>query len=179
MDLDGCFLFPALVVPVVIGVSELLIILLNLLASLLEFIIGIAFSDFSLGRLKRRERGLEAAMPGIVVLLVLLAIFGWFFISPMIFEKQITLVDAENKPLLLVAVRINEGEEDRTVLTNSSGSFKIKRFSIEQITLSDVRYKEQVWIGDEIDSELKVEERSKLGKGLDFVGGLIKYDENK
>ena len=157
------------------GAVVVFVPVLNLIAAGIELVIGLFVSGFSLGRIKRKKGQKKSAasmIGGVMTLLLLAGLLGWFVVAPMIIKREVTLVaeDGNSLPFAALVIQTNKGEQHRR--TDNAGNIKIPRFRTTSITIKDPRYLEKTWAKSEIESELVVE-RTVLGSGLDSLADKL------
>lgn len=177
MILDSIVALLALLfAPVAAVASAVFIPIINLFLGLLEMIVSIFVSDFSVRRLKRKESG-SVWTPSTILsglcLLLLLGLIAWLFVTPMIKNRTITLVAEDGHSLPFAAVIVSIRDTEHHDRSDKSGKLKIPRFSTDSVTIKDPRYVEETWSAEEIGDQLVVS-RTLLGSGLDqFADKLI------
>jgi hypothetical protein len=83
---------------------------INLIAAGIEAVIGIFVSGFSLGRIERKkgERNSTAsAVGGIITLLIIVGLIGWFVVAPKVMNRKVTLVAEDGHSLPFAALIIH------------------------------------------------------------------------
>ena len=163
------------------GVAMAFVPLINLIAAGIEAVIGIFVSGFSLGRIERKKGGSQSkasVIGGIVTLLMIVGLIGWFVIAPKVMNREVTLVaeDGHSLPFAALIIHTKDGEQHER--TDNAGNIVIPRFSTTSITVKDPRYVDKTWEKSEIDSELIVG-RTILGSGLDSLADKLLKPANK
>jgi len=170
-------LIGSLIAAMVEGLALAFVPLLNLALAGIEAIVGIFVSGFSLRRIDRKkpESG-KSAIPGILSLVCIIALLGWWFVLPAIMKRDITLIAEDGHSLPFAAVIVHTGDEQAHRRSNNAGRVTIPRFATTALTIKDPRYVEQTWPKEEIGSKLVVQ-RTVLGAGLDKLADrLLKPD---
>ncbi|MDB4705891.1 hypothetical protein OAG10_05490 [Verrucomicrobia bacterium] len=155
--------------------------LINWIAAGIESLAGIFFTGYSLGRILRKKeesKSTTSAIAGIMTLLTITVLLGWFFVLPKVMNKEITLVAGDSYRLPLAALVVHTKDGDRHERTDKTGNILIPRFNTISITVKDPRYVEKTWETSEIKSELIVE-RTVLGSGLDFLADKLLRPANE
>jgi len=153
--------------------------LINLVIALIEAIIGIFSSGFTLKRLERKKRSNSRKNPkgtkiGIIFGALALSIVVLLFLGPSLTTRTVTLVAEDGHSLPLAAVIIRDDDGNRHERTDISGKVSLPRFGSYSLTIKDPRYIEKTWTKSELEPELLVE-RSILGTSLDgFAEKLLK-----
>lgn len=149
--------------------------LINLIAAGIETVIGFFVSGFSLGRIKRKKgerKSTASAAGGIIALLIIVGLIGWFVVAPKVMNRKVTLVAEDGHSLPFAALIIHTGDGDLHQRTDNAGNIVIPRFGTKAVTVKDPRYVEKTWAKSEIEAELVVG-RSVLGAGLDSVADKL------
>jgi len=157
------------------GVAMAFVPLINLIAAGIEAVIGIFVSGFSLGRIERKKserKSTASAVGGIMTLLIIVGLIGWFVVAPKVMNRKVTLVAEDGHSLPFAALVIHTGDEDEHERTDNAGNIVIPRFGTTSITVKDPRYVEKTWEKSEIESELVVG-RTILGSGLDSLADKL------
>ncbi len=152
-----------------------LVPVVNLMAAGIEAIIGIFVSGFSLGRMERKKRATKspaAAIGGLLVILTLVGVIGWFLVGPKVMNRKVTFVAEDGHSLPFAAHIIHTKHGDRHQRSDNAGNIVIPRFATTGITLKDPRYTQKTWKNSEIQSTL-IAGRTILGSGLDLGGYRI------
>jgi hypothetical protein len=167
------------------GFSAFFVLIFNGLAYLIEFIMLLFVSDFSLGRAKRYKRskkeenkseynhqnqpeaGVEKYYPILVVLFVII-----FFTFNHYKTRDITFVAEDGHSLPFASIVIYQGEQVFHKRTKNDGSLEIPRFGVDKVVINDKRYKKATWQANEIKGILTVK-RSFLGKGVDKLASKL------
>ncbi len=162
--------FAALLAPVAAVALAPIILLINGLIALTEFMIGIFVDGFTISRIgkKREERSFAQRSLGWVWLL---AIFGGLFLIfawPKISQREITIVVTDGYVAPLASLIVEKGDGQEHLRTDTEGKVIIPRFGVTSLSIKSSRYVEKSWSKDEIEDELLVE-RTVLGAGLDFL----------
>ena len=157
------------------GVGMAFVPLINLIAAGIETVIGIFVSGFSLGRIERRKGEPKSRCPavgGIVTLLIIVGLIGWFIVAPKLMNRKVTLVAEDGHSLPFAALIIHTGNGDQHQRTDNAGNIVIPRFDTNSITVKDPRYVEKTWAKSEIESKLVVG-RTISGAGLDSLADKL------
>jgi len=157
------------------GVAIAFVPLINLIAVGIEAVVGIFVSGFSLGRIERKKAGSRStasAIGGVVMLLFIVGLIGWFIVAPKVMNRKVTLVAEDGHSLPFAALIIHTGDGDQYERTDNAGNIVIPRFGTTSITVKDPRYVEKTWEKSEIESELVVG-RTILGSGLDSLADKL------
>lgn len=157
------------------GVAMAFVPLINLIAAGIEAVIGIFVSGFSLGRIERKKgepKSKASAIGGLVTLLVVVGLMGWFFVAPKVMNRRVTLVAEDGHSLPFAALIIHAGNGDQHRRTDNAGNIVIPRFGTNAVTVKDPRYVEKTWAKSEIEAELVVG-RTVLGAGLDSLADKL------
>ena len=155
--------------------------LINWIAAGIESLAGIFFTGYSLGRIVRKKeesKSTTSAIAGIMTLLTITVLLGWFFVLPKVMNKEITLVAGDSYRLPLAALVVHTKDGDQHERTDKTGNILIPRFNTISITVKDPRYVEKTWEASEIKSELIIE-RTVLGSGLDFLADKLLKPANE
>lgn len=182
MILDAIIgLFAALFGSITEGVAMALVPLINLIAAGIEAVIGVFVSGFSLGRIERRKgerKSPASAAGGIMTILVVVGLIGWFVVTPKVMNRRVTLVADDGHSLPFAALIIHTGDGDQHQRTDNAGNIVIPRFATNSVTVKDPRYIEKTWPRSEIESKLVVE-RTILGAGLDSLADKLLKPANE
>lgn len=157
------------------GVASAFVPLVNLIAVGIEALIGIFVPGFSLGRIERRKgerKPAGSAFGGIMTLVILVALIGWFVVVPKVMHRKVTLVAEDGHSLPFAALIIHTGDGDRHQRTDNAGNIVIPRFGTNAVTVKDPRYVEKSWAKSEIEAELVVG-RTVLGSSLDSLADRL------
>ncbi len=167
------------------GFSAFFVLIINGFAYLIEFIMLLFVSDFSLGRAKRYKRhkknentseynhqnqseaGIEKYFPIMIVVFVVI-----FFAFNHYKTRSITFVAEDGHSLPFASIVIYQGDNIVHKRTKNDGSLKIPRFGVDKVVINDKRYKSNTWESDEIEDILTVK-RSLLGKGVDKLASKL------
>jgi len=153
------------------GVAMVFVLLINLIAAGIEAVIGIFVSGFSLGRIERKKgnrKSTASAVGGVMTLLVIVGLIGWFVVAPKVMNRKVTLVAEDGHSLPFAALIIHTGDGDQHERTDNAGNIVLPRFGTNAVTVKDPRYVEKTWAKSEIEAELVVG-RTVLGAGLDSL----------
>lgn len=176
MILDAIIaLFVSLFGVLVEGVSMAFVPIINLIAAGIEAVIGIFVSGFSLGRIERKRdqpKSKASAIGGILTLLVIVGLVGWFVVAPKVMNRKVTLVAEDGHSLPFAALIVHTGDGDQHQRTDNAGNIVIPRFGTNSVTVKDPRYIEKTWAKSEIEAELVVG-RTVLGAGLDSLADKL------
>ena len=182
MILDAIIgLFASLFGFVVEGIGMVFVLLINLIAVGIEVVIGIFVSGFSLGRLERKKgesKSTASTIGGILTLLIIIGLIGWFVFAPKVMNREVTLVaeDGHSLPFAALIIHTKDGEQHKR--TDNAGNIVIPRFGTISITVKDPRYSDKTWEKSEIESELVVG-RTILGSGLDSLADKLLKPANE
>ena len=157
------------------GVAMAFVPLINLIAAGIEAVIGIFVSGFSLGRIERKRgerRSTASAVGGIMTLLIIVGLIGWFVVVPKVMNRKVALVAEDGHSLPFAALIIHTGDGDKHQRTDNAGNIVIPRFGTNAVTVKDPRYVEKTWAKSEIEAELVVG-RTVLGGGLDSLADKL------
>jgi fructose-specific phosphotransferase system IIC component len=168
-------LFASLFGVLVEGVTMTFVPLINLIAAGIEAVIGIFVSGFHLGRINRKRDQLKSnvsAIGGILTLLAILGLIGWFVVMPTVLSRKVTLVAEDGHSLPFAALIVHTGNGAQHLRTDNSGNIVIPRFDTNSVKVKDPRYVEKTWAKSEIEAELVVE-RTVLGAGLDSLADRL------
>ena len=157
------------------GVAMAFVPLINLIAAGIEAVIGIFVSGFSLGRIERKKgerKSTASAVGGIMTLLIIVGLIGWFAVLPKVMNRKVTLVAEDAHSLPFAALIIHAGDGDQHQRTDNAGNIVIPRFGTNAVTVKDPRYVEKTWAKSEIEAELVVG-RTVLGAGLDSLADKL------
>lgn len=176
MILDAIISFFALVFgPLVAGTGALAILIVNLLATLVEAVVGLFYSGFRLRRIQRkktaedRRADLRAALVTAgVIIFVVAAVLLW----PRLANREVTLVATDGHSLPFAAVIVHQGQEDKHVRTDAAGMIKVPRFGTTALSVKDPRYVSKRWSSADLAPNLVVE-RTILGSGLDRLSSRL------
>jgi len=156
------------------GVAIMIEPLVNLIAAGIEAVVGLFVSGFELGRMKRKKpRSRGSTITGLLTLLMLVSIFGWFFVVPKVMNRTVTFIATDGHSLTYAGLMIHTKDGAKHQRTDSSGEIVIPRFTTKSITINDARYVEQTWERAEIGPTLTVQ-RSVLGSGLDKLSDRLR-----
>jgi uncharacterized membrane protein len=175
MILDAIIgLFAPLFGFIVEGVAMAFVPLINLIAAGIEAVVGIFVSGFRLGRIERKkgERKPASAVGVIIALLMIVSLMGWFFVTPKVMNRKVTLVAEDGHSLPFAALIVHTGDGNLHERTDNAGNIVIPRFGTNAVTVKDPRYVEKTWAKTEIEAELVVE-RTVLGAGLDSLADKL------
>lgn len=182
MILDAIIgLFVSLFGALAAGAAAVFVPLVNVCAVVVEAVVGIFVSGFSLGRIGRSKgdgKSSFSMVPGILVLLLLIAMIGWGVVVPKVMTRKVTLVAEDGHSLPFAALVIRTGGSDRHEWTDKAGNIVIPRFATDSLTVKDPRYVEKTWKRSEIGAELTVT-RSILGSGLDSLADRLLKSEKE
>ncbi|MCF6299281.1 MAG: hypothetical protein L3J01_05315 [Thiomicrorhabdus sp.] len=157
------------------GVAITFVPLINLIAAGIEVVICIFVSGFSLGRIERKKvepKSPGSAIGGIVTLLLLIGVIGWFVVAPKLLNRKVTFVAEDGHSLPFAALIVHTNSGDQHERTDNAGNVVIPRFSTKSITVKDPRYVEKTWEKSDIELELVVG-RTILGSGLDSLANKL------
>ena len=157
------------------GAATASVPIINAMAAGIEAVIGIFVSGFSLGRLERKKnesKSISSAIGGIVTLLIIVGLVGWFFVAPKMTNRQVTLVAEDGHSLPFAALVIHTKDGAQHERTDEAGNITIPRFGTTSVTVKDPRYVEKTWAKSKIESELVVR-RTVLGSGLDSLADKL------
>ena len=167
------------------GFSAFFVLIFNGFAYLIEFIMLLFVSDFSLGRAKRYKRGnkkenlseynhqnqsdagIEKYYPLMVILFVII-----FFTFNHYKTREVTFVADDGHSLPFASIVVYQDDKVFHKRTKNDGSLKIPRFGVDKVIINDKRYKTATWQADEIKDILTVK-RSFLGKGVDKLASKL------
>ncbi len=167
------------------GFSAFFVLIFNGIAYLIEFIVLLFVSDFSLGRAKpyktnrkkknqseynhhnQADAGIDKYYPILVVLFVIV-----FFTFNHYKTRDITFVADDGHSLPFASIVIYQGDKILHKRTKNDGSLEIPRFGVDKVVINDKRYKTATWQADEIKDILTVK-RSILGKGVDKLASKL------
>ncbi len=163
------------------GIAMAFVPLINLIAAGIEAVAGIFVTGFSLRRIERRKGDWispASAAGGIIVMMIIIGLSGWFVIAPKVIYREVTLIaeDGHSLPFAALMIHTESGEQHRR--TDNAGNILIPRFSTTSITVKDPRYVEKTWQKSEIKSELIVG-RTTLGSGLDSLADRLLKPANE
>ncbi|MBL9129588.1 MAG: hypothetical protein JNG86_00200 [Verrucomicrobiaceae bacterium] len=184
MILDGIIgLFGALIEGVAAlagALFEVVPLAVNAAAAMVECVVGIFMSGFTLGRMARKKK--EPAEPkklstaeirlGMLGLLVAVLVVGWTVVAPKVLNRTLTLVAEDGHSLPYAAMILHQSDGDVHKRTDNAGNIVVSRFSTQGVTIKDPRYVEQTWKGDAMTNQLVVG-RTILGAGLDVLAGEL------
>ncbi len=157
------------------GVAIVFVPLINLIAAGIEAVVGIFVSGFRLGRIERKKRkpqSTASAVGGVLTLLIILGVIGWFAVAPKVMNRKVALVADDGHSLPFAALIIHTNGGDKHARTDNAGNVAIPRFATTGMTVKDPRYVERTWKKSEIGSELVVG-RTILGSGLDSIADRL------
>lgn len=155
--------------------------LINWIAAGIETVAGIFFTGCSLGRIVRKKgdsKSTASAIAGIMTLLTITVLLGWFVVAPKIMQWEVTLVAEDGHSLPFATLIVHTKDDVRHERTDKTGNILLPRFSTTSVTVKDPRYVEKIWEESEIESELIVE-RTVLGSGLDFLADKLLKPANE
>ena len=97
------------------GIAMAFVPLINLIAAGIEAVIGIFVSGFRLGRIEGRKgesKSITSTIGGIVALLVMIGLIGWFVVAPKVMNRKVTLVaeDGHSLPFAALIIHTRDGE---------------------------------------------------------------------
>lgn len=171
MIVDDIIAFFVGLVEVAVGFVAAVIFLINGIAALLEFVLGLFINGIVIGRIKQpgRKEGREVSLvgPAITWVMILVAVF-YFFAWPKLIERELQIITSDGRPVTLALIEFEKNDSLERLRTNLSGEIKLPRFGLERVTMKDSRYVEKEWRGEALDMELIVE-RTVLGAGLDSL----------
>ncbi|MBK1829859.1 hypothetical protein JIN77_03925 [Verrucomicrobiaceae bacterium R5-34] len=176
MILDAIIgLFIALASALAASVAVIFVPLINLAALGVEAVIGLFVSGFSLGRIRRDKdeaKSTGSVILSIVTLLLILGVITYFFVAPVVINRQVTLVAEDGHSLPYAALMIHTDSGTQHQRTDKAGNIVIPRFATNAITVKDPRYVERTWAKSEIEPELVVG-RTVLGASLDTLADKL------
>jgi len=165
------------------GFSAFFVLIINGFAYLIEFIMLLFISDFSLGRVKGYKRkdknfaknnhkivenkGVERYF-SILIILTVIAYIAFDHYK----TREITFIAEDGHSLPFASIVIYQDNKELHKRTNNDGSLEISRFGIDKIVINDKRYKSTTWDSNEITSVLTVK-RSLFGKGVDKLASKL------
>ena len=157
------------------AVSLVAIPLINLSAAIVEVILGLFFTGFSLGRLKRESA--QRKTPSLrekisVSFLVLVCLLLGALVVPKLIFRSVTFISKDGHSLPYAALIVHTWSGDHHTRTDSSGNVEVSRFTTTSITIKDPRYVEQTWQESELSGPVTAQ-RTLLGSGLDSVVGKV------
>jgi hypothetical protein len=146
--------------------------LINWLAAGIEAVVCIFVSGFSLGRMEHTtaEPTIHAFFPmgGMLTFLIVMGLLGWLVVTPMVMNRDVTLVADDGHSLPFAALIIRTRDRELHKRTDDVGTLVIPRFTTISISIKDPRYVDKTWSKSEIGSKLVVS-RTILGSGLDSI----------
>lgn len=176
MILDAIIAFFMLLVgPVITGSVALAVLVINLCAVVIEAVVGIFVSGFTLRRIERkkdREQCLSDWKSGLLFLAVILVIVAGVILWPRLTQREITLVAPDGHSLPYVALIIHGQDGDTHERSDESGRISVPRFGVTALSVKDPRYVTTRWPKADWESNLTVE-RTLLGSGLDRLAGRL------
>ncbi len=158
--------------------------IINLFLLLIELIIGLFITGFTMKRVKpyKRKKKTEefneynqqkesddSSKVGLYVVIAI--VVGLFVVKPIVSYvsyQDVTFVakDGHSLPFASVVIYRNSGVEHKR--TKNDGSLRIEKSGLEKIVINDKRYVETTWLSSELDDILVVK-RTILGSGLDIL----------
>lgn len=147
-----------------------LILLINALLWVIEWIVGLFTGGVTIGRIRSRkkDRAEAKSFPAalfVVTWFVILGFAGIFFWSHLT-KREITVLADDGRPVMAALMEMQAGGSIDYQRTNSVGKITVPRFGLTAIRMKDSRYVEKEWLAGAVTSELKVQ-RTILGSGLD------------
>jgi hypothetical protein len=160
------------------GIAGFFTLIINLFALLIEFILALFITDFSMGRVKgykrKKTENADSNIPEsfldsrwLMPVLVVTGVVGYFAFQNLS-TRNITFIADDGHSLPFASVVVYKGDKPNHRRTLNDGSLKISRFGIDKIVLNDKRYKAQTWRDDEFEEILTVK-RSFIGKSVDAL----------
>ena len=166
------------------GFSVIFVVIINGFAYIIEFIMLLFVSDFSLGRAKKykhhknsantseyhqnqTDAGFGKYFPIVIIVLVVI-----FFTFNHYKTRTITIVAEDGHSLPFASIVIYQGEKILHARTKNDGSITIPRFGVDKVVINDKRYESKTWESDKIKDILTVK-RSLLGKGVDIIASKL------
>lgn len=173
-------LLGSIVVFLMEGIIAGFVIIFNLIAACIEFIVGLFVAGYKLGRIERKkscsegkEEPSKASFIGsTLTLLCIVGVIGFIFFGSKIMDRTVTLVAKDGHSLPFAAVIIHTNDGDQYVRTDNAGNIVIPRFGTNSLTIKDARYVERTWQDSEIESKVMVD-RTILGSGLDILADRL------
>lgn len=155
---------------------------INAMVALVEWVVGLFFSGYSMRRLDRKKRprvGKKEVSPlaGTITLLITILIVGGLLFVPKLLNREHTFVAGDGHAVRYAALVVREDGEDRHVRTDRSGTIELSRFGTDSVTIKDPRYVEQTWAFEGLERNVTVK-RTVVGSALDsFADRLLKAVE--
>ena len=162
------------------GIIAGFVIIINLIAAGIEFIVGLFVAGYKLGRIERKKSSSEdkeepskaSGIASFLTLLSIVGVIGLILLVPKIMSRTVTLVAKDGHSLPFAAVILHTNDGDQYVRTDNAGNIVIPRFGTNSLTIKDARYVERTWRDSEIESKLTVD-RTILGSGLDILADRL------
>lgn len=169
MILDAIAVFFAALVEALAGAVMVVIVpVANLGLLVAEAVVGLFVAGFQLGRLGARKPGKAS----LVMSVVFLGLVGWFFLGPILLNRNLALVAPDGHSLPFAALVVQTKDGVLHMRTDKAGNATIPRFGLVAVTVKDPRYVEKTWERDEIGPQMEVQ-RTLLGSGLDALAGEL------
>lgn len=184
-------LFVTIICSLVEGMIGASVVVINLIAGLIELIVGLFIAGFKLGRLEPPARDHEpdedhprykqtwvSPRKSLIIMFSLLGVIGCLIAGPSLMKRKVTLLAEDGHTLPFAALIIHTRDGDQRQHTDVAGKVHIPRFTTTALTVNDPRYMGKTWQKSEIGSELTVG-RTILGSSLDAVAGRLLKPSSK
>jgi len=145
--------------------------IVNAVFALIELVVGLFTSAFSLPRLDRATAKDSSKAKAIVSAIVTATIvFSWAWFSYK--DRTVTLTGADGHTLPFASVIVTADGQIAHTRTDESGNLDIPRFGHISLTVKDARYSELTLTNDSI-SRVVVVERTSVGGFLDETANFM------
>lgn len=149
------------------------ILVINLVAQLIEWFLGLFMEGITIGKITRKKKDDPKKKTTIVVgawviwggiLFLLIYSIAW----PKLSQRELKFMTTDGRPVMMALIEFeNDGSIDH-LRTDSVGNITVPRFGLDRVSMKDSRYVEKYWRGDDIEGELVVVP-TLLGAGLDSL----------